>query len=131
MDQVDQQISALLKSDSKLTHREIGEKVHLTGQAVGQRITHLVANGTIQNYTVNIDYGYKQFIRLSMTSLSFSEIERAIKEVEQIDEFYKVSGPSCYFIVSHFNPVELTEFIELVSKWAIYSVDTVVGNRLI
>lgn len=41
MDIIDEQILAILKHNSKLSNKEIGEMVHLTGQAVGNRILKL------------------------------------------------------------------------------------------
>jgi hypothetical protein len=35
-------------------------------------------------------------------------------------------GNACYMIVSHFEPAELNEFIEVLSKWCRYSVETVI-----
>ncbi len=54
------------------------------------------------------------------------EIENLVKQYEQIDECFKVMGNACYMIVSHFEPAELNAFIEVLSKWCRYSVETVI-----
>ncbi|MBO0474381.1 hypothetical protein IGL98_001413 [Enterococcus sp. DIV0840] len=131
MDHLDQQILQLLKGNAKLSNKEIGEKIHLTGQAVGQRITYLKDKGIIENYTITIKQDEKQFIRIFMENNQFSSIERTINEFDEIDEFYKVSGHACYLAVAHFNPKQLNEFIEILSKWARCSVDSVVRNSKI
>ena len=47
MDQLNLTILSLLKQDSRLSNKEIGAQVHLTGQAVGQRINHLIDQQTL------------------------------------------------------------------------------------
>ncbi|ALS01004.1 transcriptional regulator [Enterococcus silesiacus] len=128
MDDLDQQIVQLLTKNAKLTNKEIGAIVHLTGQAVSQRITYLKDNGIIENYTITIKHAEKQFIRIFMENNQFSAIESMINRFEEIDTFYKVSGHACYLVVAHFNQKRLKEFIEVVSKWARCSVDSVVRN---
>lgn len=129
MDWLDQKILRLLKKDSKLSNKEIGKKIHLTGQAVGQRIIRLKELGIIKNYTINLNYNEKQFIRIFMNNNQFSTLEKAVNAFEEVDEFYKVSGQACYLVVAHFDSRGLSEFIEKVSKWARYSVETVIGDR--
>lgn len=38
IDQIDRTIIHLLQNNSQLTNKAIGQQVHLTGQALGQRI---------------------------------------------------------------------------------------------
>ncbi len=45
LDPIDLKIIALLKQDSRLTNKEIGQRVHRTGQAVGARIAQLMDAG--------------------------------------------------------------------------------------
>ncbi|AJB46753.1 MULTISPECIES: Lrp/AsnC family transcriptional regulator [Acinetobacter] len=127
LDPIDLKIIALLKQDSRLTNKEIGQRVHRTGQAVGARIAQLMDAGVIKNYTIAVQYLHKQFIHLHLNEQrAFEEIENLVKQYEQIDECFKVMGNACYMIVSHFEPAALNEFIEVLSKWCRYSVETVV-----
>ncbi|WP_163082032.1 Lrp/AsnC family transcriptional regulator [Acinetobacter baumannii] len=127
LDPIDLKIIALLKQDSRLTNKEIGQRVHRTGQAVGARIAQLMDAGVIKNYTIAVQYRHKQFIHLHLNEQrSFEEIENLVKQYEQIDECFKVIGNACYMIVSHFEPAELNAFIEVLSKWCRYSVETVI-----
>ncbi|HFG7468189.1 TPA: Lrp/AsnC family transcriptional regulator, partial [Acinetobacter baumannii] len=48
LDPIDLKIIALLKQDSRLTNKEIGQRVHRTGQAVGARIAQLMDAGVIK-----------------------------------------------------------------------------------
>jgi hypothetical protein len=100
--------------------------VHRTGQTVGARIAQLMDAGIIKNYTITIGYEYKQFIQLFLNEQqAFTEIEQLVKQYPQIDECFKILGNGCYMIVSHFNPSEFNQFIEKLSQWSRYSVETV------
>lgn len=116
LDPIDLKIIALLKQDSRLTNKDIGQRVHRTGQAVGARIAQLMDAGVIKNYTIAVQYSHKQFIHLHLNEQrAFEEIENLVKQYEQIDECFKVMGNACYMIVSHFEPAALNEFIEKLS----------------
>ena len=54
-DSTDFKIIQLLQENARMNWKEIGEIVHLTGQAVGKRIHKLEEAGVIQKYTINID----------------------------------------------------------------------------
>lgn len=49
--------------------------IHLTGQAVGNRIIKLVENGIIRKFIVEIEYPKTQFIRVFMDRNNFSDFE--------------------------------------------------------
>ena len=129
MDDIDKKILKLLVENSKLTNKEIGEQVYLTGQSVGQRIINLQERKIIENYTINVNYDIKQFIRIFMEGNHFLNLEKEVNHFKQIEEFYKVSGQACYIVVAHFTLNTLNEFIESISKYARCSVDTVVSNK--
>lgn len=129
MDQLDEAILQILATDSRLTNKEIGEQVHLTGQAVGNRIAKLKEQGVLKRFTVAIDYPERQFIRLFMKSADFTAAESAVNQFDEVEEFYKVSGQACYMIVAHFSKDQLNQFIESLSKWARYSVETVLIDK--
>ncbi len=126
LDSIDLKIIELLKQDSRLSHKQIGQRVHRTGQAVGARIAQLMDAGIIKNYTIALQYEHKQFIQLFMNDQqAFIEVEHLVKQYDQVDECFKILGNACYMIVSHFNPAQLNDFIEQLSKWCRYSVETV------
>lgn len=45
LDQIDLSILALLRKNSRLQWKDIGEQVHLSGQAVGNRIRRMEEQG--------------------------------------------------------------------------------------
>lgn len=131
MDNVDKKILAILKQDSQLTNKEIGKLVHLTGQAVGARIVKLQEKGVITRFSIDINYPQTQFIRVFMDSNRYAEFEKTINAYPEVASLYKTSGQACYLIIAHFQEEQLPPFIEELSKWARYSVETVVADKTI
>lgn len=50
IDSIDFQILQLLNKNARIQWKEVGEKIHMTGQAVGNRI--MEDNGIIQAYLI-------------------------------------------------------------------------------
>lgn len=46
-----------LSLNSGITMKELGEKVHLTGQAASARVMKLEDSGVIEGYTINVNQG--------------------------------------------------------------------------
>lgn len=130
LDDIDQKILELLKQDSRLTNKQIGEKVHRTGQAIGARITRMFEHGIIKNYTIQIQQPEQQFIRLLLTEHHFVEVEELVKQFQAVDACYKTAGDACYMVVAHFNSQELAQLVDAISHYCHYSVSTVMKQTL-
>lgn len=129
MDSIDKQILDVLQRDSRLTNKEIGAIVHLTGQAVGNRVTKLLESGIIRKFSVEIEHPNQQFIRIIMDNNHFSEFERFVNSYSEVSSIYKISGQACYMIVAHFSDDRLKEFIEKMSKWGRHTVEVVIEDK--
>ncbi|GFH42434.1 transcriptional regulator [Lactococcus hodotermopsidis] len=129
LDKIDKKILRLLQRDSRLTNKAIGEQIHMTGQAVGLRIRKMLDESIIENYTISIKHPNKQFIRIFMANNRFNEFENVVNTFEEIDDFYKISGQACYIVIAHFTTENLSKFIERISNWGRYSVETVVSDK--
>lgn len=125
-DPIDLKILKILKTDSRLSHKEIGTLVHRTGQAVGSRIAKMQDEGTIQKYTITLHHQSTQFIRVMMQNNKFEQFETFITQFDSIESSYKVCGSACYMLVAHFDNHAMNHFIEQLSEWGQYSVDSVV-----
>nr|WP_239661662.1 winged helix-turn-helix transcriptional regulator [Bacillus cereus] len=55
VDHIDIKILNLLKENSRVQWRDIGKEIHMTGQAVGNRIRKLEEEGIIRAYTILLD----------------------------------------------------------------------------
>lgn len=131
MDEIDKSILKLLKENGKLSNKEIGEKIFLTGQAVGNRISNMIDKRIIEKFTISISEAYQetQFIRIFLKDPYFEKVENLINQFEDVQDFYKVRGQACYVVISHFSNDILNNFIESLSKYASYSVESVISNK--
>lgn len=55
LDNIDFQILRILNKNSRIQWKDLGEEIHMTGQAVGNRIKKLEDGGVIQAYSVITD----------------------------------------------------------------------------
>lgn len=131
MDKIDKKILEILKDNSKLTNKEIGRKVFLTGQAVGVRISNMLDEGTIERFTISISNKSRetQFIRLFLKDTYFKEVENIINQYDNVQNFYKIRGQACYMIIAHFNNHTLNHFLENISSYARYNVEVAISEK--
>lgn len=129
MDHIDKQILTILSKDAKLTNKEIGQLVHMSGQAVGNRISLLREKHIIEHFSIKINHSDTQFIRIFMDSNNYRSFENTVNSFDDIETFVKTSGQACYTIISHFPDEQLKQFIETISPWCRYTVEVVVANR--
>lgn len=103
LDSIDFEILNLLRADAKLSFKQIGEKIHLTGQAVGTRINKLIDDGVIENFTVKLNkeklgITILALIKVYMHTFDHSKIKELVSHNEEVVEAYRVSGDGCYFL---------------------------------
>ena len=55
IDNTDMHILKELTKNSRITMKELGEKVHLTGPATSARVAKLEDNGIIEGYTIKVN----------------------------------------------------------------------------
>jgi Lrp/AsnC family transcriptional regulator, leucine-responsive regulatory protein len=123
MDKKDRAILDELKKNSRQSWKEIGEKVFLTGQAVGQRVQELHANHIIEKFTIKEKTSNIQFITIYMDSNQFRAFENRVKSFNEIIEFYKITGDGCYMIKSCFIDERLTLFLEEIEQYCRYKIN--------
>ncbi|WP_352426038.1 Lrp/AsnC family transcriptional regulator [Aminomonas paucivorans] len=103
LDRIDLDIIDMLKEDAVLSRREIGRRVHLTGQAVGMRIGRLMEEGVIQGFTVRLD-GEKlgirtvAFVKVYMKTHDHGQVLELIGSDSGITEAHRVSSDACYLL---------------------------------
>lgn len=103
LDQTDFEILSLLKKNSRIQWREIGDLVHLTGQAVANRIHKMEDIGVIQSYTIKLDQSkigktLIAFITIFMKTTDHLSFQNFIKEKSEILEGNRISGEGCYLL---------------------------------
>lgn len=134
LDQTDFQILSLLKKNSRIQWREIGELVHLTGQSVANRIRKMEELGVIQGYTVKLDQSKLgktliAFITIFMKTTDHLSFQTFIKEKSEILEANRISGDGCYLLkVNVSNEADLMNLLDEILKYANYRVNISIGK---
>ncbi len=128
-DQTDIEIINLLKENSRMQWQEIGEIVHLTGQAVKNRINRLEKLGLIKGYTITTDnskLGIKDtaFVTIFMKTTDHVSFKKYLTESNIVTEAHRVSGEGCYMLkVQVSGQQELVTFLDGVLKYGNYKVN--------
>lgn len=122
MDKKDRAILNELKENSRQSWREIGEKVFLSSQAVGQRVQELLNNHIIEKFTIKEQKSHLQFITIYMNSNQFESFEKLVKSFDEVSEFFKITGDGCYMIVCHFEKNSLENFLNKIANYGRYKV---------
>ncbi|MDA5109260.1 MULTISPECIES: Lrp/AsnC family transcriptional regulator [Brevibacillus] len=104
LDQTDLRILALLRENARLSWKEIGEQVHLTGQAVGNRIRRMEDMGVIRGYTAVVDPAklgpsLTAIVTILMKTTDHGRFERFVSRRPEIVEAHRVSGEGCYSLL--------------------------------
>jgi Lrp/AsnC family leucine-responsive transcriptional regulator len=55
MDQLDAKIVAILRNEARISYKDIGERVHLSANAVAERMRRLESAGVILGYHAHLD----------------------------------------------------------------------------
>jgi Lrp/AsnC family transcriptional regulator, leucine-responsive regulatory protein len=135
LDSTDMRILDELSKNSRITMKELGEKVHLTGQATSARVAKLEDNGVIEGYTIKVNQvKLGCFIHAFITIITVSTYHQPylsfIKTQEQyIIHNYKISGDGCYLLECKFPSNELlNKFLEDLNQHANYKLSIVISK---
>ena len=103
LDHIDYQILQLLSENARIQWRDLGNQIHMTGQAVGNRIKKLEDNGVIQAYSLVVDelklgLSYTAFVIIYMKPANHQEFIYFVQERNEVREVHRVSGEGCYHL---------------------------------
>jgi Lrp/AsnC family transcriptional regulator, leucine-responsive regulatory protein len=135
LDHTDLQILKLLSENSRITMKELGEKVHLTGQAASARVAKLEDNGIVEGYTIKVNevklgLFVHAIIQIYTKSANHTPYLSFVKNEEQyVLNNYKVSGDSCYLLECKFpSNDELDRFLTDLSKYVGYKLSIIINK---
>lgn len=126
IDPIDLKILNILQENAKLSFKEIGDLIPMTGQAVGVRIHKLMESGIIENFTIKIDkekigIPILAIIKVYMKTFDHAKLIKYIEGTEEVVEAYRVSGDGCYFLkVETDRNQRLNEILEGLCDFANY-----------
>jgi Lrp/AsnC family leucine-responsive transcriptional regulator len=103
LDQTDWKILQCLKNNSRMQWQEIGNAVHLTGQAVAARIKRMQELEIIEGFTITLNQDklgkpLLAFITVIMKSANHTSFQQFLSEQEDILEAHRISGEGCYWL---------------------------------
>ncbi|MFE8696025.1 Lrp/AsnC family transcriptional regulator [Cytobacillus sp. FJAT-53684] len=103
LDNIDFQILRLLSENSRIQWKDLGQQIHMTGQAVGNRIKKLEDSGVIKAYTLLVDEMkvgliFTAFVIIYMKTADHDSFIRFVQDRNEVLEVHRVSGEGCYHI---------------------------------
>ncbi|MGM0854058.1 MAG: Lrp/AsnC family transcriptional regulator [Bacillota bacterium] len=135
LDKTDLHILNELSRNSRITMKELGEKVHLTGPATSARVAKLEESGVIEGYTITVNqvkmgYSVHAIIHIFTKSTNHQSYLSFIKKKDQyVINNYKVSGESCYLLECKFPSNQiLDEFLTDMSNYVSYRLSIVINK---
>ncbi|NMM61660.1 Lrp/AsnC family transcriptional regulator [Clostridium sp. P21] len=129
LDQTDIEILNLLIKNSRMQWQEIGEIVHLTGQAVRNRIKRMEKLGVIEEYTLKINSSkigkvLIAFITIFMKTRDHGAFQSYIQNNSLIIEANRISGEGCYMLkVGASTQEEIVELLDEILKYGNYKIN--------
>ena len=135
IDDTDRQILEILMKNARISMTELGKRVHMTSQAIKNRLERLNELGVVQRYTVNVNcpvYGFKihAIIRLNLNSQKQLQLLDYIQSNSyHIIHFYQITGTMAYMIDSYFlNDEELQTFLQHIQQYGAYEIQLVLQD---
>ncbi len=134
LDRTDMEILQWLLRDSRMQWKEIGEKVHMTGQAVAARIRRMEDEGTIEGFTILVNQAklgktFKAFITVFMKITDHAEFQRFLQGKEEVVQAHRVSGEGCYWLEADFpNQGELNRLLDELLHFGNYRLNLSIGK---
>ncbi len=123
LDQTDTAILGLLRENARMQWKEIGEQVHLTGQAVAARIARLQELGVLKGFTIAVDAAklgrpLLAFVTVFMMSTDHQGLQRLLAGEACVEEAHRVNGEGCYWLrVRCATPEELTGLLDRIQAF--------------
>ncbi|MGM0840298.1 MAG: Lrp/AsnC family transcriptional regulator [Bacillota bacterium] len=136
LDATDKRILEELSKNGRMTMKELGAKVHLTGQAASTRVLKLEEEGIIEGYTIKVNdrktgYPVHAYINIYTKSLHHDPYLTFMDKFPQyVIHNHKISGEGCYLLQCKFpSHDELDDFITQLTEYVNYKLSIVINKR--
>src|SRR5699024_4777627 len=123
LDNIDFQILRLLSENSRIQWKDLGEQIHMTGQAVGNRIKKLEDSGIIKAYSVIVDemklgLNFTAFVIIYMKTANHDPFLHCMREQKEVVEAHRVSGEGCYHLkIKVQSQEQLNHFLDTILEY--------------
>jgi Lrp/AsnC family transcriptional regulator, leucine-responsive regulatory protein len=136
LDNTDISILDELAQNSRITMKELGEKIHMTGQATSIRVAKLEDSGVIEGYTIKANQtklGYPVHAMINIVHTKIQNHQPYLDFIEKNYKYvihnYKISGDGCYLLECRFPSNEiLDEFVTKLNKYVNYKVTIILND---
>jgi Lrp/AsnC family leucine-responsive transcriptional regulator len=106
LDEIDMKLLNELQANSRITIRELSEKLHLSTTPIHERIKKLEKGGYIKDYITllnpkKFDKNLMVYISVSLrdhTKTAIEEFESEVNKLNEVMECYYISGSSDYLL---------------------------------
>ncbi|MBB2481283.1 Lrp/AsnC family transcriptional regulator [Bacillus sp. APMAM] len=133
LDNTDKKIIEELTKNGRISMKELGERVHLTGQAASTRVLKLEEKGVIERYTIKLNdrkigFFVHAFLNIYTKNIHHQPFLSFIHtQQEYIVNNFKISGEGCYLLECKFPSNEvLDQFLTELIKHANYKLSIVI-----
>jgi DNA-binding Lrp family transcriptional regulator len=123
IDEIDEQIIALLRENARRSFQDIGDRVSLSAPAVKRRVDRLEAKGAIRGYTATVEptaFGWHShaFVELFCEGrMSGAEVSAAVSKHPEVEGAYTVAGsPSAILHVRATDTQHLEQALERIRE---------------
>ena len=114
LDEIDRKLLNVLQGNSRVTIRELSDKLHLSTTPIHERIKKLEKAGYIKKYITLLDpkkIGRHLIVFISVsltkhTKEAIEEFENEMNKLEEVMECYYISGSSDFLIKVHCENME-------------------------
>lgn len=99
MDNTNKLLMQLLKENSRLSYKELSQKVHLSQPAVKERIQKLIETDKISKFTIEIgSFTNKMKAFIHIKTSKCTELEKSLQYMININKIYRMAGYYNYCI---------------------------------
>jgi Lrp/AsnC family transcriptional regulator, leucine-responsive regulatory protein len=114
LDEIDMKLLNILQLNSRITIRELSERLHLSTTPIHERIKKLEKSGYIKQYLTLLDpkmIGKKLIVYISVslnshTKEAIDEFEKEMVKLDEIMECYYISGNYDFLLKVHCNDMD-------------------------
>ncbi len=114
IDLIDKSILQELSKDSRLSMSELGRRVHLSAPAVKERVKQLEEQGTIMQYTTQINdnvlgYSIQCIVEATIKNNRYNDFKLLIQSYSNVDFCYRIAGDACFMLKMNFSSFQSAE----------------------
>lgn len=134
IDDFNRKILNHLEENARASFAEIGKKIGLSAQAVGQRVKQMEAEGIIEGYSLKLNHtklgiDIKALVRVRVQLGQMLRFKKKLQEFEEIKASYRITGEDCIILLVHFlDNQHLISFLDELSEFGHTKTNIILGD---